>query len=128
MDTGDTMNFHNSTQAYLRPVTNIGIRQQLHARDVRDLPGGLVLWRAVGKVALVLLPLVLTMNLMLASAVNDIGGSFVAVDNQRHELMDKNIELLAKKARLTAPDNVLRKAGEKLALYAASDDQVQRIN
>lgn len=122
------MNYQNTTEAYLRPIANIGVRQHLRARGIRDLPGGQVLWRAVGKVALVLLPLVLTINLLLASAINDIGRSFVAVDNHRHELMDKNIELLAQKARLGAPDNIRQRAGEKLALYAASDEQVQRIN
>lgn len=125
------MNYHNTTEAYLPPVINIGIRQHLQGRDARNLRnvlGGLVLWRAVGKVALVLLPLVMAINLLLASAIDDIGLSFSAVDNQRHELMDKNIELLARKARLGAPDNILQVAGDKLALYSASGDQIERLN
>ena len=122
------MNFHNTSEAYLRPVTNIGIRQHLRVRDARDLPGGVVLWRAVAKVSLVLLAIVLAINLLLASVIGNIDRSLVAVDNQRHELMDKNIELLAHKARLGAPDNVLQLAAEKLALYTASDDQVERFN
>lgn len=122
------MNYHNTTEAYLPPVINIGMSQHLRGRDARSLLGGLVLWRAVGKVALVLLPLVMVINLLLASAINNMGLSFSTVDNQRHELMDKNIELLARKARLGAPDNILRVAGDKLALHSASGGQIERLN
>lgn len=121
------MNYHNTQEAYLRPVINIGVRQHLRARDTRDLMGSLVM-KAVGKVALVLLPLVLAIHIVLASAIGDIERSFTAADNQRHELMDKNIELLAHKARLLAPDNIQQLAGQKLALFAASGDQVERFN
>jgi len=121
------MNYQNTQEAYLRPVINIGVRQHLRARDTRELMGGLVM-KAVGKVALVLLPLVLTINMVLASAVHDIERSFTAVDNQRHESMDKNIELLAHRARFLAPDNIQQLAGQKLALFAASGDQVERFN
>jgi len=108
-------------------VINIGVRHHLRARDTRELMGGLVM-KAVGKVALVLLPLVLTINMILSSAVHDIERSFAAVDNQRHESMDKNIELLAHRARFLAPDNIQQLAGQKLALFAASGDQVERFN
>ncbi|OGR19190.1 MAG: hypothetical protein A2X81_12010 [Desulfobacterales bacterium GWB2_56_26] len=121
------MNYQNTQEAYLRPVINIGVRHHLRARDTRELMGGLVM-KAVGKVALVLLPLVLTINMVLASAVHDIERSFTAVDNQRHESMDKNIELLAHRARFLAPDNIQQLAGQKLALFAASGDQVERFN
>ena len=121
------MNYHNTQEAYLRPVINIGVRQQLRARDTRELMGGLVM-KAVGKVALVLLPLVLAINMILASAVSNIERSFAAADNQRHEQMDANIELLAHRARLLAPDNIQQLAGQKLALFAASDDQVVHFN
>ncbi len=123
------MNFHNTTQvSYLRNVTGLGVRQQLQSRGVFDLPGGLVLWKAVGTIMLFMLPFVLAVNMFLASAVNDVERSLVAVDNQRHELMDKNIGLLAQKARLYAPERVSQMAGDKLSLYAALPGQVERIN
>ena len=73
-------------------------------------------------------PLVLVINMFVASAVSNIDRSIVNVDNQRHELMDKNIELLARKARLWSPGNMQQLAGEKLALYVASGNQVGRFN
>ncbi len=123
------MNFHNTTQvSYLRTVTNLGVRQQLQARGVFDLPGGSLLWKAVGVIMLLMLPFVLAANMFLASTIDDVERSLVVIDNQRHELMDKNIGLLAKKARLYAPERVSRLAADKLALYAASPGQVERIN
>jgi hypothetical protein len=123
------MNFHTTTQAsYLRPVTNLGVRQQLQSRGVLDLPGGLVLWKAVARIMLLMLPFVLAANMFFASMINDIERSLTAVDNQRHELMDKNIGLLAQRAGLYAPDRVSRMAADKLSLYAASPGQIERIN
>lgn len=123
------MNFHNTTQvSYLRTVTNIGVRQQLQSRGVFDLPGGLVLWKAVGKIVLLILPFVLAANMFLASTVDGVERSLAAFDNERHELMDKNIGLLAKKARLNAPERVSQMAADKLSLYAASPGQIERIN
>ena len=51
-----------------------------------------------------------------------------AVDTQRHELIDKNIGLLAQKAGLYAPERVSRLAADKLSLYAAIPGQIERIN
>lgn len=121
------MNYHNTQEAFLRPALNMGLRQQLRTGDARELLGGQVL-KAVGKVALVLLPLVLLINLLMASAAADIAATITAVDNQRHEAMDRNIGLLAQKARLMAPDNIQQLAGKKLALFSAADDQVERFN
>jgi hypothetical protein len=123
------MNFHNTTQvSYLRTVTNLGIRQQLQSRGVFDLPGGLVLWKAVGRIMLLMLPFVLAANMFFASIINDMERSLTVVDNQRHELVDKNIGLLAQKAGLYAPERVSQMAADKLSLYAASPGQIERIN
>lgn len=121
------MNYHNTQEVFLRPLINIGVKQHLRARDPRELLGGPVM-KAVGKVTLVVLPLILALNMVLASAVRDTERSQTAVDDRRHELMDKNIELLAQRARLLAPDNIQQLAGEKMALFAASDEQVVRFN
>ncbi|MBU1568527.1 MAG: hypothetical protein KJ630_23235 [Proteobacteria bacterium] len=123
------MNFHNITQgSYLRTVTSLGVRQQLQSRGVFDLPGGLILWKAVGRIVLSMLPFILAANMFLASTVDDVERSLIAIDNQRHELMDKNIGLLAKRARLYAPERVSLMAADKLSLYAASPGQIERIN
>jgi hypothetical protein len=123
------MNFHNTTQvSYLRTVPNLGVRQQLQSRGVFDLPGGLVLWKAVGRIMLLMMPFVLAANMFFASIINDMERSLTVADNQRHELVDKNIGLLAQKAGLYAPERVSQMAADKLSLYAASPGQIERIN
>jgi hypothetical protein len=123
------MNFHTTQQiSYLRPVTNFGVRQQLQPRNIFELPGGLVLWKTSGKMLLCLLPLLIVVNMFLASIINETDRSMMAVDNQRHELIDKNIGLLAQKAGLYAPERVSRLAADKLSLYTAIPGQIERIN
>lgn len=118
------MNYNNSTETYMRSVAKIGMRQYFRPRELFDLSGWLVLWKPVGKTLLVIFPLVLIINVFVASAVINTNRSIVSVDNQRHELMDKNIELLARKAKLWAPISIQKLAGEKLALQKDSGKQV----
>lgn len=122
------MNYNNSTQAYMRSIAKIGGQHQVGTRDLFDLSGWLVLWRPVGKILLMIFPVVLVIQLFIASAVTNTDQKITMLDNQRYELMDKNIELLALKAKLWAPENIEKLAGEKLALYADSGDQVGRFN
>ncbi len=122
------MNYSNSTQTYMRPAVKIGMRQQARPRELVDLSSWLVLWKPVGKILLMILPLILGIHMFVVSAVTDIDQSLAIVDNQRYELMDKNIELLARKAKLWSPVNMRQLAGEKLELFVASGDQVGKFN
>jgi hypothetical protein len=122
------MNFNNPTEAYMRPVAKIGIGQRVRPHDLIDLSSWLVLWKPVGKILLVIFPLVLAINMFIVAAVGNTDNAIASVDNQRHELMDKNIELLARKARLYSPASVQKLAGEKLDLYVDSGEQVGRFN
>lgn len=122
------MNYNNSTQVYMQSVAKIGVRQQVGPRNLFDLSGWLGLWKPAGKILLMIFPLVLVINIFIASAVVNTDRSIANIDNQRHELMDKNIELLAGKARLLAPGNIQKLAGEKLGLYVDSGDQVRKFD
>ncbi len=123
------MNYNNPTEmSYMRSATKIGMRQLFGPRDLVALSSWLVLWRPVGKVLLIILPIVLIINMFLTSAIANIDHSIVNVDNQRHELVDKNMELLARKASLWSPANMQKMAGEKLALHVGSGDQIARFD
>lgn len=122
------MNFINTTQTYVRPASKTTPLRHLLNLGVFDLAGGPVLWKMAGKAALIMLPLVLGVNLIIASAITSVDHKITAVDNKRHELMDKNIEMLARKARLWAPGNVKELAAEKLSLYTGSKDQVGKFS
>jgi hypothetical protein len=112
----------------MQSVAKIGVRQQVGPRNLFDLSSWLGLWKPAGKILLMIFPLVLVINIFIASAVVNTDRSIANIDNQRHELMDKNIELLAGKARLLAPGNIQKLAGEKLGLYVDSGDQVRKFD
>ena len=122
------MNIINTTQTYVRPASKNSLLQQLCSHGLLDLPGGPTLWRIAGKTALLMLPLVLAVNLLVASAITRIENKIVVADNQRHELMDQNIEMLAGKARIWAPENVRELAADKLSLFEGSKNQVGRFS
>lgn len=122
------MNIINTTQTYLRPASKISLLQQFWRNGSLDLPGGPTLWRMAGKTALLMLPLTLAVNLFVASAINSIDYKINMMDNQRHELVDQNIEMLARKARIWAPENVRDLAADKLSLYERAENQVGKFS
>jgi hypothetical protein len=117
------MIFHNSVQSYVRPVANVGIRQHLARRSTSELPGGIVLWKALGKVAVVVCVATITMSAVLSVYKGNVATAAAAVEQQRHELMDSNINLRAKRAALLSPQAIELAAGKMLSLYAPVNGQ-----
>ena len=118
------MNFHNTSQPYMRPVIQVGVGPRSIPQKKRSFPTSIVFWGPVGKILLTLLLLVLAINMYITYSVSQVNESMIAADNKRHELMDKNIELRATKARLRANDQFQQLAAEKLSLYAHTKGQV----
>jgi cell division protein FtsL len=116
--------YHNSAQPYFRSRPNSRFLQQYSKQKVYSLSGDRNLWLAVGKPLLVFCPLFLAMNLWLASCFNNLEQSVQAVENVRHELMDRQINLRAKKDQLSSPERVRKIAEEKLSLYVPEKEQV----
>ncbi len=118
------MNFHNTSQSYMRPVIQVGVGQRSLRRRRSSFPAVIIFWRPFGKVLFLLLPFVLIINMYIASLVNKTNESIVTADNRRHELMDRNIELRAMKARLRGDEHFHQLAAEKLSLYVHKKGQV----
>lgn len=122
------MNYQNITQSYLRPTVRIGMRQQSRRRPQFDFSLDIDMMKAIGKVGLMVIPVVIVLQLFLGSAVTDTGQSLVFVEEAHNRLADKNIELLVLKARMTAPEHVQLLAGEKLSLVLPEKGQVRKFN
>lgn len=122
------MNFHGTSQPYMRPVVQIGIGHRSLPRVRNSFPTSIAFWRPVCKIILPLLPLVLAINMYVSYSVGKTMESIVAADNKRHGLMDKNIELRAMKARLRGDEEFRRLAAEKLSLYEHTKGQVGTFN
>jgi hypothetical protein len=122
------MIFQNSASTYARPVANIGIRQHLARRSAWELPGGILLWKAAGRVALVAFAVTIAVNMMFGVYRGNLATATVGVEELRHDLMDKNISLRAKRAIMLRPQQLEKAAGNLLALHSPVDGQVFIFN
>lgn len=111
------MNFHCPVQPCLRPRANARLLQQLNNQKVFSRLGDRKLWVAVVKVLLILCPMFLAVNLWLASAANKLELPVQAAENVRHQLIDTQISLRAKRDQLYAPERIRIIAAEQLSLY-----------
>jgi hypothetical protein len=118
------MNYHYPAQLGFRPRVNSRFLQQLDNQKVTPLSGDRKLWLSVGKRLLVFCPLLLAVNLWLASSFKDLEQSVHMLENVRHQLMEQHISLKAKRDQLFSPERVRIIAAEKLSLYAPEKEQV----
>jgi hypothetical protein len=119
------MNVHNTAQTFFRPMMNTRFRQQFRNQKALSWSGNRMLWLSVGKILLILFPMVLVVNFWLASSFKNLEVSVQAVENARHELMDKQIKLRAQRAHLFSPEQVRLIAAEKYALHVPEKEQVK---
>ena len=118
------MNFHNPTPTYFRSRANSRFLRELDNQKVFSISTDRKLWLSVGKLLLVLCPIMLSINLWLASSLNNLEKSVQVVENVRHELIDCQINLRAKRDQLLSPERVRILAAQKLALHVPGKEQV----
>lgn len=119
------MIIYNSTESYTRPTANVGIRQQLARRGALDIPGGVLLWKTIGRVALAVLVATFGLQLLLGAYSSHLTTKVTQLEQERHQLMDTNITLRATKAGMLTRAAVEEAAGKALSLY--SPDAGQRF-
>lgn len=117
------MIIHNSTESYTRPAVNIGVRQQLVRRGAWDLPGGALLWNMIGRVGFAVCAATVAIQLMLGAYSSHLTEKVTAVEEQRHQLMDRNITLRATRAGMLTQKAVEAAAGKALSLYTPGEGQ-----
>ena len=100
-------------------------QQTLRRPKTFSWAGDRLLWISIGKILLVLCPLVLVVNLWLASSFSTLDASVKEIENARHELMDKQIKLRAQRAQLYSPEHIRLMAAEKFSLRVPEKDQVK---
>ncbi len=123
------MIFHNSIQSYSRPKTGLfGVRQQLSRRSKTELPGGLLLWMAMGRMIAVA-GLVLVVFFVASSwYLNALNASMGIADQEGQKMVDSNIALRAERAGMLAPRRAEISASSSLALQVPAAGQVVRFN
>ena len=121
------MTIQITTGNYLRTAAHVGIRQRVARRRQLDLPGGLQLWRALGKVLLWSVPLVLSLNLICSSVINSYRSEITATQQAMFEEEKQMEELLQQRNRLVSPIRVKLAAAVKLDLYEPEPNQIKRM-
>jgi hypothetical protein len=123
------MIFHNSIQSYARPKTALlGMRQNLARRKKTELPGGALLWIAMGKIAGVCGLVFLIFQITSGWYLHSLGQSVALAEKNRQVLMDTNIALLAERAGMIAPRRVEISNADSLALQVPAVGQVMKYN
>jgi hypothetical protein len=121
------MIYHTPAQPYFRARANSPFLQELDRQKVFSLSVDRKLWLALGKMLLVLCPICLAVNLWLGSCCTLLERSTQAVDNSRHQLMERQISLSAERSYLLSPERVQFIAAKKLSLYVPEKGQVKLL-
>jgi len=117
---------NHSAPTYCRPMMSSPMRHQLRQKAF-GLIGPKVLWIAVGKVLLIFFPLLLLVYFWLSSSAERNAAVILAAEEGRSALVDENIQLRAKRARLYSPEYLNTMAANQLALYVPEKGQVTRF-
>lgn len=120
--------YQDSAHAYFRSAVHIGMRQHLSRRGALEFPGGLLLWKAVGKVLLVLVPAVVAAHLLFSSFVSNAEESVRAADDHHYNLTIANSLLKSERSRLLTPEQVRALVGDSYSLHAPEKGQVRVFN
>lgn len=121
------MNYQNSIRIGAQSSVNTRIRQQLRRKKTFGLPGGAALWMAVSKVALAIVFVAFCITLWLNFTITRGTLNIQAFEATRHELREEQIVLLAERANLMSEKQVLKRAGEELALFVPGEKQVFKL-
>ncbi len=121
------MNIQSQAHNYFRTAAHSGIRGNLRRQQGRDLPGGMIIFSAVGKILLVVLPLVLIINLWLVSATGSVENRIVTEQQALFQVTNDNIILRTEKARLLSPAHMQVVAADRLSLMMPEPGQIQRM-
>lgn len=121
------MNYQNSIRIVSQAPLDTKIRQQLRRKKALGLPGGTALWLAASKIALAVVFVVFCINLWLNFTISRGEQHIQAIEAARHQLKEDQIVLLAQRANLMSEKQVLKRAGEELALFVPGEKQVFKL-
>ena len=122
------MNYQNSVRYSAQPTVGAKFKTQLRRKKAgTGLPGGTVLWMAASKIALAIVVVIFCINLWLNFSITRGEQNMQSIEAARHQLTEEQIILLAQRANLMSEKQVLRRAGEDLALFVPGEKQVFKL-
>lgn len=121
------MSYQNSIRTVSHAPIDTKIRQQLRRKKAFGLPGGTALWLAASKIALAVVFVAFCINLWLNFTISRGEQHIQAIEAARHQLREDQMILLAQRANLMSEKQVLKRAGEELALFVPGEKQVFKL-
>ena len=121
------MSYQNSIRIVSHAPIDPKIRQQLRRKKAFGLPGGTALWLAASKIALAVVFVAFCINLWLNFTISRGEQHIQAIEAARHQLREDQMILLAQRANLMSEKQVLKRAGEELALFVPGEKQVFKL-
>ena len=116
-----------SAHTIIPRVNSFQHRSLRRGRQAMSVPGGKLLWFAVTKVLSVTALILFVSSLWLGSSVTQVHIKIDQVAKQHDELVNANILLRAKKARLFSPEAVGLLAGNQLAIHLPQSGQYRKF-
>lgn len=121
------MNYQNSIRIVSQSALDTKFRQPFHRKKAFGLPGGSALWLAASKIALAVVFVIFCINLWLNFSITRGEQKIQEIEAARHQLREEQIILLAQRANLMSEKQVLKRAGEELALFVPEEKQVFKL-
>ncbi len=97
-------------------MANTRVRQQVRTPKAIEFPGGLLLWKSLGKVSLVILLAVLSISMVTASFAAKNTQAIQTITAEKLALMNSGSTLAEKQEHLLTKEQIQILAGEKLSL------------
>lgn len=117
-----SINFYDQNRQKFHPRNRVAKRTQPF-KDFVTLVVNERFGKAVGKVLLPIVIILLAIGLTLGNAIRSTNSSIEQLDVELHALSVQNDQLKEKVEQVTSDANVERMAGEKLSLFSASREQ-----
>ena len=122
------MIFQNFTQTYPKTMAKTRVHQQVRTPKAIEFPGGLLLWKSLGKVSFVILLAVLSISMVTASFAAKNTQAIQAITAEKLVLMNSGSILAEKQKQLLSREQIQILAGEKLSLIAPGKGKLYQFN
>ncbi len=123
------MFFQSTAEGYVCPVLDTRKKQPEFITQLQKLISREMLFLQMSIAAiLVLIVVVFGAGLWVGKIADSIDQSTLVVEQERNELMDKNIALRVERTYLFSPQYINKVAVEKLGMHTADKKQIRYLN
>ena len=121
------MHLINSTQSYGRPVSTFSIRQLFRGKGLQDVPGGIDLWKTIGKVGGAALVVTFAVTSIVSWRIDSADLAFAKMEAIHGKLKVQHEYLTEYQKELWGKDSIASLAQAQFDLYIPVEGQVKHL-